>query len=499
MADGRNRLSPRDETTNTRRMTSLISYISRREQLKDHSLSDCFQAVGRTICALLVLASMLLVFTVEPARAASSGSSLDKLENRFFEHTYKSDSEEARIDRLEKLVFGEIKQGDLKERLSSLESALPKDDTPQTNSAAAPTSDDGTGSSSAASNSPSADDDDAPSDGTDYPSVDALEQLILGKQFRNEGLGRRLSQLEVKAYGKRSDSSDMSERVQKLSDYVQKHYHKSISQLTDPRNIYHYDSPVDPSTNNVRSPGYASAPSYGSGSSGSYGMAPPISSGRVSHSEAIPNDAPPPPTAPEAEQIAWLEAHVFGRTSPQAPLLERIAKLDQAVFPSEPPNQTASIAMQIRVLVNAVELMHNSNRDADGQATAYRGGSAQPNAGNSNFPSWPPQGQSSAYSAPQYAAAPQQNATYQGAYTPQQTTTQQQPAQANSQKTKHGHPLLKSLAKTLLTVGEMAAGSAMGGYGYGGGYGGYGGMGGYGGYGGYGSGYGYGRGIGMGW
>ncbi len=460
-------------------------------------------------------------------------NSLDGLETRFFEHTYKKEDTEARLDRLEKLIYGEAKQGDQAQRLTDLVAALPKSDPgdPPANTASAAGSNNS--APAAANNNDSQQTaDNAAGDQEDYPTVDAIEQTILGKSFKGVPIAKRLDQLELKVFKKASNDPDLSERVSKLSDYVQKHMHKSIDQLVDPRTVLNYQSNGNADDSEpARAPAYTGSPggSYGGGSygagnyggaggysgggSGSYGMNPPQPAAAYQQ---------PAVNAPELAQVGWLEQRVFGREeSPNVPLIDRLHKLEQTVFPTEQMDANAPIAGQIKLLVNAVELMHNST-PAPAAASGYGAYPAQQYqqpaanqypyqqsaggaAAGSNFPSWPPKGYASSATTTEYsgysANAGQQPGTYpyQNApgtdantsqYEQQMNQQIQQPAQQQQQQEqqKQGHPLLKGLAHALMSAGAMAApmmmmggmNSMMGGYG--GGYGGYGG--GYGGYGG---------------
>lgn len=477
-----------------------------------------------------------ILLNAEPVYALSKelSSDLTKMEIKFFDHDYKKESEENRIERVEKLVFGESKIGSEEDRMSALLAAVPdlnsskntdKQNTDQggtQNSTGAQASNDKSQSADDASANASAAD---PS--TDYPRVDAIEQILLGKTYRDEGLGKRLAQLEMKAFKKVSSDPDLSKRTEDLEKYVQKHYHKSISNIVDPRNTMNYQAADNDNGNNYAGtpPQYGQGTGYGYGdggaysggsgsafpssASGSYGMTPPSYGGGYRNES---QDSPPSLGAPVEEQLTWLEGHVYGHTFPQKPLIERVRDLEKSVFPNEPPDTNSSIPMQVKVLVNAVSLMHKTP-SAPSVAPARQSAS--------NFPNWPPPGNTenenasatgggysngsttgSAYGG--YAAQNQMTSgtdqTYNQGYNqgygsgyqnsygnqsnmsyqppqqlqqPQQTQqTQQQPQQ------KKGHPLLKSLAKTLLTVGAVAAGTVIGGgyggYGYGGGGYGYG-------------------------
>ncbi len=537
---------------------------------------------GRVLFSSVALSVLLSAMPCSLTSYAAEPTSLDQLEKHFFEHTYPKDSSEARIERLEKLVFGEAKSGDESTRLSNLLTTVP--DLASSPSASSSSSASPASSSAAQSAGPTADQDSDSSAGgqssspqataedtsQDYPRVDALEQVLLGKTYKNKTVADRLNQLEIKAFKRPSDNPDLSERVSLLGDYVQKRYHRSVDEIINPG---------APASNGDDDTAVARRPSYsGSTPSGSYGMGGGA-------------DQAPPANASEMQQVAWLEQHVYGKTFPNNTLVDRIKRLDQTVFPSDPPDRNATISMKLRVLMNAVELMHTSGRDADtagATQNAYGGGSpsagsygygssgtsygsaasgygsspsygtpassgssaygssassygasgyGSPSAGygassgyggsaasgygtdtgyGSSSSSGAPGGGYSAYGsgygstgggAQSYSGYGGQSATggYQGSSSGTYSPTANDPPQQEYAQ-KHGHPLLGGLARSLLTVGGMAAGVGSmaargmmyggGGYGYGGYPGGY--YGGYGNYGGYGYGSGYGSGFGYG-
>src|SRR5476649_819444 len=73
---------------------------------------------GRMVRAV----SMLLIasFACATSCLALDNQDLSKLETKFFEHTYATDSSNDRLARLEKMVFGETRTGSDAERLSNL-------------------------------------------------------------------------------------------------------------------------------------------------------------------------------------------------------------------------------------------------------------------------------------------------------------------------------------------------------------------------------------------
>ncbi len=389
----------------------------------------------------------VLLLSAQPSFAADStatSSSIVNLENHFFEHTYPSDDTEKRVERLEKLVFGESKSGDIQARLQSLSASMPKDtdaaqlsSTGQNNQVAqapqnqnyAPTQ-----ASAPQAQDPQATPDD-PS--TDYPRVDAAEHLLLGKTFQQEPINRRLDQLEVKAFGKSSGNPDLSDRVDKLDDYIQTRYHQSLAELTDPRKQLHYSSSSEDVNNG------------------------PITLNRNSQFPSAPSNAPSV-NAPLQDQVSWMEQKVFGQSMQNSPmsLLDRVKRLEGQVFPGEASDTTASLPMQIKVLMNAVELS---------VVAPPRNNVASPPQQFNHQVAYnqPPYAHPSYNQQSQYQQQPQ--------YQTQAQPQQQQQAQPEEPAPSKGHPFLKSLAKTLMTVGSMAASSmsyggmgGMNGMGYGG-------------------------------
>src|SRR5271154_3300840 len=73
----------------------------------------------------------LAIQAVLPGGAwADAGGSVEQqlsdLEDRLFEHEYPSDASDARLERLEKMVFGEVRGGAVSQRLKDLVEAVPK-------------------------------------------------------------------------------------------------------------------------------------------------------------------------------------------------------------------------------------------------------------------------------------------------------------------------------------------------------------------------------------
>ncbi|MBS1954711.1 MAG: hypothetical protein JST89_11020 [Cyanobacteria bacterium SZAS-4] len=179
------------------------------------------RTVGLTMRIAIAVTLMHGAMPAYAADADPADPSVPKLEKKFFEHTYPKDALPQRLERIEKMVFGESKTGADSERLAKLIQAVPGlnsvPDTPAS-------------SSSSSSSTAAADAQDVPmappsksrqavnpSDGTKYPQVDAMEQKLMGgKTFSSEPVDQRLARLETQVFGKPSSSTDLSDRVDAL-------------------------------------------------------------------------------------------------------------------------------------------------------------------------------------------------------------------------------------------------------------------------------------------
>jgi hypothetical protein len=158
------------------------------------------------------------------------------LETQYFGHRFETDSDDGRLARLEKYVFGQTTNGPLQQRIESLAaSTITKSDvTAKTGSPKTvtrpppsyPKPASGTSSQSTESDMIGGDSNDSINDR--YPRINALEAVILGQSYSGEPLAARLERMEVKAFGRASGSPDLSQRSDALDDYVTQHLHKQV-------------------------------------------------------------------------------------------------------------------------------------------------------------------------------------------------------------------------------------------------------------------------------
>lgn len=239
--------------------------------------------------------------------AVSVKEQLSSFEDRFFAHTFSDESDSRRLDRIERVVYGSRRSGDVQQRLNRLMMDVPVIST-STNPAMPP---------AAATNQNSNDDDDqdpaTPEQAyNDYPTVTALEEEILGKTYEQLSVQQRLSQLEVKAFGQASSSDDLAARVDRLRQYVA--------------------SKNGPSENYLQSnaPNFASSLQPGSLES----------------------------------QVAEMEQEVYGKTYGRDTLMSRLNRLDNTVFAGQPPQTFTPLNIRVNKLWSALEPKFSSPQTA---------------------------------------------------------------------------------------------------------------------------------------
>jgi hypothetical protein len=190
----------------------------------------------RALSLTLLVAAGLAVFAMPSMAGVDADPNLVRLEKKFFFKDFPKDDVDTRLDRLEKTVFGETKEGAPEVRLKNLVGVVP--------SLNPVVADDGAGSSGADASGGSAgsgsrhtadsgsqgggqpaqsrpavavsDEDTKELLGAKYPQVDAMERKVFGKDYAGELIGKRIDRLETKVFGKTTGSSDLVERVDRL-------------------------------------------------------------------------------------------------------------------------------------------------------------------------------------------------------------------------------------------------------------------------------------------
>ncbi len=286
-----------------------------------------------TVCAPTVLSLCLslsigaacqtVTFAATSQAAAPKGNAvqiaISQLEDKLYEHKYPNETDDARLTRIEKFVFGAPQTGTTAERLQRLQTsfasqadAIDKPPTAVPKAKSAPTA----SATDAVTSTPAF-------DGANYPRVTELEKDMLNVTYVHEPLPQRLARLESKAFGKPSKSDDMCARVDDLDEYAETH--NIFKNHKDPLN----NTPV----------ASASRPGVFSNSFlGGHGF--PAASDTSDDDDG--DDAPKAPVNPfisgvsgTDQRLSAIEEFVYGHNYATRPAQDRLERLEKRLVPYE--------------------------------------------------------------------------------------------------------------------------------------------------------------------
>lgn len=263
-----------------------------------------------------------------------------ELESYILGQTYIGDSLQTRVGRMEKKAFGAASTDpDLSARTDALtdyaDQKLGKKTPVATDNSSYQTSDNSAPSS-----------DETPGN---YPHITALEKGILGTAYPQDALPARLARMESKAFGAPSTDVDLCNRTDALDTYVEKKLHK--------KSFDKQQADQAASEGKVSAAGGAGGGAAGKGKAllnfvgnqllgmvipipgvGQFGgvrmrpasdnRVPQEQAGQPPEDPAIFSPTPPPADAHMITQVGWSEMRVFGHTSPQLHLVERLEQLN---------------------------------------------------------------------------------------------------------------------------------------------------------------------------
>lgn len=235
------------------------------------------------------------------AAEVSTEEQMESLEKRFFQHTFKKDSNQIRLTRLEKFTFGDVNQGTVEGRLSKINQVVEKSSLPDPAQARPATATAPRASKSGSAGSIG-----------DYPHITFLEDELLTQEFKDEPIEQRLTRLEKHTFGRVSASEDLQQRTDALEHYAVATLHKRPF-IKDKINQHR--------AVRERPPLASSFP---------MGFSTPNP-----EDLAAAQDSPPPPHSRLLSRVAWCEKHALGRTYPELHLLERLHQLNSHLFPED--------------------------------------------------------------------------------------------------------------------------------------------------------------------
>lgn len=326
---------------------------------------------------LLTLVVTLSLTGAAALAQVSLSSSINALEMKYFDHTFEGeDTNDARVDRIEKFIFGETSNGTAEQRMNKImatlasEDALPKPPALPQASAPVPAPQASSGRRVAAAppavpSSPAqAADDDPDYDGgakTSYPHVDALENELLGQAHAGEPLATRLSRLEVAAFGAATPNLDLSTRTDKLENYAEQKLHvkpfgvnPAMSGRPGPEVI---EAPPARSPYNVLRSFMPGVPFVNGGGGYPYPTQPPDQDAAAPVYQDPPEvfaKEPPPSGSSMMVKVGWCEMQLFGHTTPNTHLMERLRHLNEFLFPNDTHETGFQLMDRVEIIEKAV-------------------------------------------------------------------------------------------------------------------------------------------------
>lgn len=332
-----------------------------------------------TTVGVAALSSTLFVFSPllsaqSPALAAAPVAGAPKedatqiaiaqLEDKLYEHKYPHETDDARLTRLEKFVFGAAQTGTTAERLQRLQNSISSqasaiDKLPAATDQSKKSSNQPASSRSAAESATAPADAVTSSstfDSANYPRVTELEKDMLNATYIHEPLAQRLSRLEVKAFGTASKSNDLCERVDNLDEYAETH--KIFKDHKDPLN----SSTI----------GSASSSPGPSGRSGIFSNS--FLGGRNFPSMSDSSDDDDPPAAPKApvnpfvdgvtgtdRRLSAMEEFVYGHNYATRPVQDRLERLEKRLVPYQHNLAQKDVTYRVNNIWNILSVANTFN------------------------------------------------------------------------------------------------------------------------------------------
>lgn len=157
---------------------------------------------------------LAILLTANTTFAASNSAILDKIENSIFGYTYSKDSEQSRVERIEENVYGQKSTGQMQNRIAKLKNDLAADMMGQE---ITPTED----TFREPEDNWIAEKEPEETQKIDYPVINDLEKQVFKKEFKDQNIKTRLTNLENKTLGKSYENEDLSTRVDRLKAQIQ--------------------------------------------------------------------------------------------------------------------------------------------------------------------------------------------------------------------------------------------------------------------------------------
>ena len=167
----------------------------------------------------LFMITTVFIYTINIPIYANINESLTKIENSVFGYDYSKDTNENRISRLEKAVYGKTNSGNLNNRITKLSGDISAD---VIGLEISPTRDTFLSYEEEQEES-----------SVNYPIVDEIEQKLFNKTFKNRDFHTRIVTIEKKLFGKIYDVDDYSKRMNRIKAKIMPDIITNINKTSD--------------------------------------------------------------------------------------------------------------------------------------------------------------------------------------------------------------------------------------------------------------------------
>lgn len=161
----------------------------------------------------IIIILLLFTINIDVYAQISIQDNITAIENTLFGYDYQGETDEKRVERIEKNLYGQKKNGDLAKRVENI-----KNDSGLTFSKTPSLKNDSNSSNTYAkkdTNIPELKEDAT----VEYPIVDKMEEEIFKTTYKNENIYSRLNRLEQSVFNKTSNE-DLNSRVDKLASVI---------------------------------------------------------------------------------------------------------------------------------------------------------------------------------------------------------------------------------------------------------------------------------------
>ena len=166
------------------------------------------------------LINILLVLLLTPIPViANTSDTLANIENSIFGFDYSKDSNQNRISRLEKTIYGKSSNGDINKRIQKLTGDI---------------SADVIGLEIPAERDTFLAEEEKADSSVNYPIVNEIEQRLFNRTFENRDFHTRIVTIEKKLFGKIYDVDDYSTRMERIKS-------KAMPETIVKRNLNNFD------------------------------------------------------------------------------------------------------------------------------------------------------------------------------------------------------------------------------------------------------------------